>query len=69
MSKQWYPIIDKEKCVGCLDCYNFCPHGVFEVGEDSKPVVANADSCVDFCRGCAKICPQDAITYFGDEGE
>jgi NAD-dependent dihydropyrimidine dehydrogenase PreA subunit len=33
---------------------------------DLYPRVVNPDGCVEFCRGCAKICPSDAITYFGD---
>lgn len=38
MSKNWYPIIDYEKCTSCLECVNFCPHDVlFE--ENAKPVV------------------------------
>jgi len=67
MSKNWYPIIDYEKCIGCLSCVEFCPHDVFKV-EDGKPVVANPDNCVDFCRGCQKgACENGAIKYFGDE--
>jgi NAD-dependent dihydropyrimidine dehydrogenase PreA subunit len=67
MSKNWYPIIDYEKCIGCLSCVEFCPNDVFKV-EDGKPVVANPDNCVDFCRGCQKgACENGAIKYFGDE--
>lgn len=66
MAKNWYPIIDYEKCTGCLTCYNFCPHGVYSVGEDGKPKVANQDNCVEFCRGCQKICSADAIRYYGE---
>jgi len=62
MTKEWYPIIDDKKCNGCLTCYNFCPHGVFEE-KDGKPVVKNKEACVDMCKGCAKICPEKAITF------
>lgn len=64
MAKNWYPIVNRETCTGCLTCVQFCPHGVYEV-EDGKPVVANPDECVELCQGCAKICPTGSITYFG----
>jgi NAD-dependent dihydropyrimidine dehydrogenase PreA subunit len=62
MSKNWFPIIDYEKCSGCLTCFNFCQHGVFIV-EKGKPKVVKPENCVEFCRGCSKICPQKAIRY------
>ena len=62
MAKNWYPIIDYSKCNGCLTCANFCPRGVYAV-EDGKPVVVNPLECVEFCRGCQKLCDYGAITY------
>ncbi len=62
MTKDWYPIIDYSKCVECLTCVNFCPHGVFEA-KDGKPSVKNREACVDMCKGCEKICPEKAITH------
>lgn len=67
MAKNWYPVIDYGKCIGCLQCFNFCPHGVFEKGADDRPRVAQPDNCVEFCKGCGKICDQKAISYFGDK--
>ena len=67
MAKNWYPIIDYEKCIGCMECYKFCPNGVFEIGSDGKPKVAHPEKCVEFCKGCGKICEQKAITFFGDK--
>ncbi|MGE4546534.1 MAG: ATP-binding protein [Desulfurella sp.] len=65
MSKNWYPIINYEKCTKCLECVKFCPHDVL-VEEDSKPVVKNPDLCVDYCRGCQKgACDFGAISYGG----
>ncbi|MGQ9780296.1 MAG: 4Fe-4S dicluster domain-containing protein [Bacillota bacterium] len=67
MAKNWYPIIDYEKCTSCLSCVEFCPHGVYGV-KDAKPVVINPDECVEFCRSCQKgACQNDAITFLGDE--
>jgi len=65
MAKNWYPIIDYEKCIGCFSCLNFCPHDVFDVGENNKPVVAKPQNCIEFCMGCQKgACDSDAISYF-----
>ncbi len=66
MAKGWYPIIDEEQCISCGTCVEFCKNGVFVVGEDGLPQVVEPDNCVEFCRGCAKICPAEAISYFGD---
>jgi NAD-dependent dihydropyrimidine dehydrogenase PreA subunit len=69
MSKGWYPIIDCEKCIGCLSCIEFCSHGVFEE-KDGKPFVSNPENCVEFCRGCQKgACSSSAISYAGDKKE
>ena len=66
MTKTWYPIIDYEKCVGCLNCVNFCPHDVYTV-KDGKPYVAHPENCVEFCRGCQKgACEHNAIRYSGE---
>ncbi|MEM0046998.1 MAG: ferredoxin family protein [Fervidicoccaceae archaeon] len=66
MTKDWYPIIDYERCTGCLTCVNFCPHAVYNVGEDNKPKVASPDNCIEMCRGCQRICPTSAISYHGE---
>jgi NAD-dependent dihydropyrimidine dehydrogenase PreA subunit len=62
MTKNWYPIIDYSRCVGCLTCVNFCPHGVY-TEKGGKPFVKNKEACVDLCKGCEKICPEKAITH------
>ena len=67
MAKNWHPIIDYDKCNGCLTCYSFCPHGVFETKSDGKPLVARPENYVELCRGCQKVCPTGAISYFGDK--
>ena len=69
MSATWYPVIDYEKCVGCLQCVEFCPHDVYDV-RDGKPVVARPEDCVEFCRGCRKgACDHDAISDAGPSAE
>jgi len=68
MSKNWYPVINEENCIECGSCVNYCKHGVYEKGQD-KPVVVNPEGCIEGCHGCQSICPAEAITYFGDNGE
>ncbi|MCX5726226.1 MAG: 4Fe-4S binding protein [Candidatus Saganbacteria bacterium] len=67
MTSKWYPIIDCDKCIGCLQCYDFCPHQVYDKSSDNKPKVMHPEYCVEFCKGCGKICDQKAITFFGDK--
>ena len=53
------PVINKEACVGCNNCYMCCPDGVI-FKYDGK-----VDIDYDFCKGCgvcAKECRLKAIT-------
>ena len=52
------PVIDTAKCVGCLQCYLYCPEGV--IYKDKEKVTID----YDFCKGCGicrKICQLGAI--------
>lgn len=52
------PIVDTEKCAGCMQCYLYCPDGVIFI-ENNKAVID-----YDFCKGCGickKICKLNAI--------
>lgn len=69
MQSKWFPIIDYEKCTGCLECVNFCHYDVFEVS-NGLPIVKNPQNCVEFCRGCQKgACDFDAISFPPDMGD
>jgi pyruvate ferredoxin oxidoreductase delta subunit len=51
------PVVDLEKCTGCLLCWIWCPEGV----------ISKEDRTIDYnyCKGCglcAKECPVQAIT-------
>jgi NAD-dependent dihydropyrimidine dehydrogenase PreA subunit len=62
----WHPTIDYSRCNFCMECDEFCPHGVFERrDEDPRLVVANPNNCVVFCRACAKTCGADALSFPG----
>lgn len=66
MSKNWYPVIDYEKCISCYSCVEFCPHGVYEIINE-RVEVTHPENCVDFCKGCLKgACTQKAISFVGD---
>ncbi len=69
MSQTWYPIIDYDKCTGCLACYDKCTHGVFELNSKGLPKVVSPADCVQGCKSCGLLCPEDAITYLGDTEE
>ncbi len=55
------PVINEEKCVGCLQCYLYCPDGVIYKTQQGKKVAVD----YDFCKGCGickTICAKGAIT-------
>ncbi len=69
MSKGWYPVIDEEKCIGCMVCNDMCMHGVYKPNEETdKPKVVYGNGCVHGCHGCERKCPVGAIHYYGDDG-
>ena len=52
------PVVDTAKCVGCLQCYLYCPDGA--IFKTDKAVAVD----YDFCKGCGickKICKTGAI--------
>ena len=67
MAKTRYPVIDGDACADCGACVGFCPHGVFERDGDRRPLIKAPRNCVEFCPGCAKICPAEATAYYGDD--
>jgi pyruvate ferredoxin oxidoreductase gamma subunit len=63
----YYPAINEEKCIGCKNCWVFCPEAALEWKTNSKPaMIYNA------CKGCgvcANECPVKAIEMKRVEGE
>ena len=52
------PVIDSQRCIGCEQCYLYCPDGVISI-TDGKAAID-----YDFCKGCGicrKICKTGAI--------
>jgi pyruvate ferredoxin oxidoreductase delta subunit/pyruvate ferredoxin oxidoreductase gamma subunit len=61
------PRVDVDKCVGCLQCYMYCPDGVIRknVIEIDGKSVTKVDIDYDFCKGCGiceKMCQIGAIS-------
>ncbi|HOT78045.1 MAG TPA: 4Fe-4S binding protein, partial [Candidatus Wallbacteria bacterium] len=67
--KQAFSVIDKDKCVGCGQCYISCMDGAHQAISLDKNRKAEVDEkkCVG-CLMCYHVCPVDgAITYKYDK--
>jgi uncharacterized protein (DUF362 family)/Pyruvate/2-oxoacid:ferredoxin oxidoreductase delta subunit len=52
------PIIDKNKCLGCKNCFNICPPKTIKM--KSNKAVINYNNCIR-CYCCHEVCPYKAI--------
>jgi len=60
----WNPTIDEGKCVGCGQCLEVCPNGVFEMDAAAgKMKVVKPNNCVVLCDKCKAFCDQDALSF------
>ena len=59
-------IVDRDKCIGCGNCVDVCPVGVYELDEEQKSVPVNADECIA-CLACETECPSEAIQVIEEE--
>ncbi len=50
-------VVDRGKCVLCLTCHRFCPHGA--ITWDSRAIIH--ELACQGCGTCASQCPNDAI--------
>ena len=65
--RTFVPVMDPEKCDGCMLCYFYCPDASIIV-EDGKAVAVDLAHCKG-CGICAKECPSGAIVMKLDEKE
>lgn len=59
----WFPVIDYDRCVNCLQCVSFCLFGVYQKGDDGKITVARPHKCKTYCPACSRVCPRGAIMF------
>jgi NAD-dependent dihydropyrimidine dehydrogenase PreA subunit len=52
--------LDADRCTGCMQCTQVCPHGVFEM-ENRRARLADRGACME-CGACATNCSSGAIT-------
>lgn len=57
----WFPTIDREKCVKCGMCMN-CGKNVYEWTEEGSKVARPFD-CVVGCTTCGNLCLGKAISF------
>jgi len=53
------PEINRDKCIKCVTCWQFCPDNSIKMDKEGKAVVD-----YDFCKGCgicARECPVKCI--------
>jgi len=55
----WNVENDKDCCIGCGQCAEVCPQGVWEI-VDGKADPVNASECVG-CESCVEACEQQCI--------
>lgn len=56
------PVVDRDKCITCNICTEYCPCGVIE----RKTI----DIDLFFCKGCgicAEVCPKRAIDFVDED--
>lgn len=59
----WAPVIDYDRCTGCMQCLSFCLFGVYAVDAESHIEVRNPEQCKTNCPACSRVCPEAAILF------
>lgn len=69
MANKGKPVIDRERCKGCLLCVRACPVKVLGVDDTPNswgyyPSRVVAESKCIACGNCYTVCPDVAITVY-----
>jgi 2-oxoglutarate ferredoxin oxidoreductase subunit delta len=69
MANKGKPVIDRERCKGCLLCARACPMKVLAADETPNswgyyPSRAIAEEKCIACGNCYQVCPDVAITVY-----
>lgn len=56
-------VVDRDKCNGCRDCFQACPYGVPQFGDDG--IMQKCDFCARISTepACAVHCPTQALRF------
>jgi pyruvate ferredoxin oxidoreductase delta subunit len=57
-----FPLVDKEKCLGCGTCVSFCPEAAIELAASGKKTAQIDYAFCKGCGACASVCPVKAIS-------
>lgn len=60
----WFPVIDRDRCVKCGKCVDFCLFGVYRKNPENGQIeVCAPANCKTNCPACARMCPYTAIIF------
>jgi NAD-dependent dihydropyrimidine dehydrogenase PreA subunit len=59
----WFPVIDRDRCINCMQCLNFCLFGTYALSGEKEVTVSKPSACKNLCPACARICPKSAIIF------
>ena len=59
----WAPVVDYDRCTGCMQCLSFCLFGVYGVDEQARVEVRHPAQCKTQCPACSRVCPEAAILF------
>jgi len=61
--ERWYPVLDREACIDCKQCHDFCLFEVYELDDEDRVQAVRPDNCKPGCPACARVCPTAAIMF------
>lgn len=63
----WYPVIDRDSCVGCGICADYCLFSVYATAphesEQHRVRVVRPLNCKTGCPACARLCAKGALIF------